>query len=299
MDISQLQSRIDAISWYHEFDFGNGLRARSQTPDVDIHRRIWRFIEEGLETIDFKDKTVLDVGCWDGYWSFYAERRGAKSVLAVDDFSQNWTNEAGLHLARELLGSQIQTQTSVSVYDLASLRRKFDVVLMLGVYYHLLDPFHAFAQLRHCCHPGTIVCIDGNVRFRMPENTAELNLNDASTKFYPTSGYLRQLLQANYFSVAPERVLEPPIPFVLPPLSRQFRRRFARKVLFGSDSEIRSKAAEIVPPAHGEYLWLQRIFLTCTAFEGENPVHHYKPPFGLHVFDPRFNAVSSPGRSDG
>ena len=100
-----IQERIDRIHWYHEFDFGNGLRAQVNTPDVQSHRALWRFIETELDKIDFAGKTVLDLGCWDGYWSFYAERRGAARVLATDDSSQNWTGSAGFHLAMPLFFS--------------------------------------------------------------------------------------------------------------------------------------------------------------------------------------------------
>ena len=103
--MSKIQQRIDRIHWYHEFDFGNGLRAEVKTPDAQSHRALWHFIEAELDKIDFAKKTVLDIGCWDGYWSFYAERRGAARVLATDDSSQNWTGSAGFHLAKELLKS--------------------------------------------------------------------------------------------------------------------------------------------------------------------------------------------------
>ena len=285
MDLPALQARIDAIPWYHEFDFGNGLQARSRTPDIELHRSIWRFIEEGLETVDFRNESVLDVGCWDGYWSFYAEKRGAKSVLAVDDFSQNWANENGLQLAKELLGSQVRIQTRTSVYDLASLGQKFDIVLMLGVYYHLVDPFCAFAQLRHCCHPGTVVCIEGNESIGLPHNTASLDLIHGAGKFNPTSGYLDQMLRAAYFTVSNRSSLEPPLD--PPRISSKWRWRMWRKALFGSEEDIRNMATTVVTPPG----WLQtirRTFLTCRAVEAENPVHIYPPPFGLHVYDPRF-----------
>jgi tRNA (mo5U34)-methyltransferase len=86
----ELQGRINSVQWYHEFDFGDGLYARVNTPDAASHRALWRFIQSKLDEINFTDKTVLDIGCWDGYWSFYAERRGAKRVLATDDSGQNW-----------------------------------------------------------------------------------------------------------------------------------------------------------------------------------------------------------------
>src|SRR5262245_55858191 len=127
MDRDEAQRRIDQVAWYHEFDFGNGLVARSRAPDVESHRRMWAFITGELDKIDFTGKTVLDLGCWDGYWSFYAERRGAKSVLATDDRSQNWAGSAGVLLAKELLGSSIEVRLDVSVYDVAKLNRTFDI----------------------------------------------------------------------------------------------------------------------------------------------------------------------------
>jgi tRNA (mo5U34)-methyltransferase len=135
-----IKGRIDGINWYHEFDFGNGLVAKSKTPDVGFHRKLWTFIRSTLDAVDFGGKTVLDIGCWDGYWSFYAEQRGAAHVLATDDAQQNWAGNSGLSLAKELLHSSIETNTNLSVYDLANLRKTFDIVLCLGVYYHLVDP---------------------------------------------------------------------------------------------------------------------------------------------------------------
>lgn len=287
MDVAAVQKRIDAIPWYHEFDFGNGLLARSKEPDIELHRRFWRFIEEGLQAVDFRDKTVLDVGCWDGYWSFYVEQQGARSVVATDDFSQNWASEAGLLLAKELLHSKVQTQTRRSVYDLASLGQKFDVILMLGVFYHLFDPFYAFAQLRHCSHPGTIICVEGNESIGLPENSAGLDLTQHSGKFYPTAGYLHQLLQATYFSVSTERFIEPD-KYVPPPIANDWRWRMCRTALFGSEAKIREMASRLVEPPPYKVKSVRRVFSICHAFEGENPLHLYPPPFGLHAYDPRF-----------
>src|SRR5438270_1431121 len=151
MNTSELQRRIDEIRWYHEFSFPNGLRASPRTPDLTPHRGLWRFIEGQLDRLDFQDKTVLDIGCWDGYWSFYAERRGARLVLATDDKSQNWAGRAGLMLARELLDSKVEPHLDVSIYDLSRFGQ-FDIILCLGLWYQLVDPFDAIAQVRHRCH---------------------------------------------------------------------------------------------------------------------------------------------------
>src|SRR6266550_1238055 len=160
-ELAEKQRLINQVSWYHEFDFPNGLKGRSQC-DVAFHRRIWTFIAKQLDGIDFRDKTVLDLGCWDGYWSFDAERRGARRVLATDDRTQNWAASAGILLAKDLLRSSIDTNLDISVYDLGILDEKFDIILCLGIYYHLVDPFYAFAQIRHRCHEETLVVFEGD-----------------------------------------------------------------------------------------------------------------------------------------
>jgi tRNA (mo5U34)-methyltransferase len=259
---TDVQAEIDRISWYHEFEFPGGLKARSATPDVAGHRTIWQFIERQLEAIEFPGKTVLDVGCWDGYWSFYAERRGALSILASDDVSQNWSGGDGLLLARELLNSSVMINQNLSVYRLASLGRTFDIILCLGVYYHLIDPFYAFTQLRHCCHPGTIVLLEGDVGIGLRRNEVRYCLDDTSKPaFVPSEPALERFLNAAYLRVLSQARLHP-----APPGIRGRLRRAFRQWVTTSD----------------------RAFYVCAAFEGVNPMHHYEPPFGLDAYDDRF-----------
>src|SRR5207245_1655523 len=125
------------VRWYHEIDFGNGLKSRSPAAKLESRRRVWGFNEQQLDAVDFRGKEVLDIGCWDGYWSFYAERNGAKHVLATDDVSQRWSVGNGLLVAKEILQSGIETRQDLSIYRLDSLGRKFDVIMCFGVYYHL------------------------------------------------------------------------------------------------------------------------------------------------------------------
>jgi tRNA (mo5U34)-methyltransferase len=273
---ADLQARIDAVSWYHEFDFGNGLHARSKTPDVEWHRRQWQFVERQLEPVDFRGKSVLDVGCWDGYWSFFAERRGAASVLAVDDFTQNWASAAGIELAKELLGSKVEIEPRRSAYDLAALGRRFDVVMFLGVYYHLLDPFHAFAQLRHCCHANTVVLLEGAEAIGLPDRAALVGFDQ--TRFLPARGVLEQMLEACYFSV--DSRAEMTAERDLARLGWRWRLRMCRQALTGS----RSGAGALLPPMTAN----RRVFLACIPVERENSIHTYRPPFGLQAYDPRF-----------
>lgn len=93
---------------------------------------------------------MLDIGAWDGAYSFMAERRGAKRVLATDSvvWSGVWkTGNAGFTLARRVLKSQVEDMT-IDVMDLSpSHPGVFDVVLFLGVLYHLRHPLLALERI--------------------------------------------------------------------------------------------------------------------------------------------------------
>ncbi|MDQ3676028.1 MAG: DUF1698 domain-containing protein [Actinomycetota bacterium] len=99
---------------------------------------------------DLRGKTVLDIGAWDGFFSFEAERRGAERVVAVDSFAWDGsvgTAKAGFELARQALGSRVE-DVEVDVLDLdAEQLGRFDVVLCLGVLYHMRHPLLALEKV--------------------------------------------------------------------------------------------------------------------------------------------------------
>jgi tRNA (mo5U34)-methyltransferase len=93
---------------------------------------------------DLRGNRVLDVGTYDGYFAFEAERRGAE-VVAIDVNPEDCRCFA---LARRLLDSKV-TYHQMSAYDLdpAKLGGQFDFVFFLGVYYHLRHLFLALDNL--------------------------------------------------------------------------------------------------------------------------------------------------------
>jgi len=143
MSVVDIRSRVDAIRWYHTIDLGHGL----VTPGIDdTPLRLTRLDLPG----SFAGQTVLDVGAWDGFFSFEAERRGAARVLATDLFAwrgPTWSTKAGFELARVTLGSRVE-DLEIDVMDLTPERvGVFDVVLFLGVLYHLPHPYLALERI--------------------------------------------------------------------------------------------------------------------------------------------------------
>lgn len=244
------------INWYHEFVFPQGLSAISKAPDVNFHRKLWQFIKRYLDEIDFRNKEVLDIGCWDGKWSFYAEKRGASHVLATDDFTQNWATDDGIRLAKELLKSNIEIM-DLNVYDLNTINKTFDIVLFLGVYYHLHDPLYALSQIRHTCNKDSTIVIEGSVGCNYGENEARYCFDDlVQSTFLPAEQLWNKMLRAAYFDIVSEHYFS--IDFLK-----------ARK--------------ELIKEPYAD-----RKLIVCRPFEGENKLHYYKPPFGLDKYDKRW-----------
>jgi tRNA (mo5U34)-methyltransferase len=135
------------VRWFHSFDFGGGEVAKGERGGGLDRLRVEADIVFGEPVAG---KRVLDIGAWDGYFSFEAERRGAAEVLATDHFcwtGQGWGTKAGFEYAHAKFQSKVRSE-DVDVFDLDPLvHGKFDVVLFLGVLYHLKNPFGGLEQV--------------------------------------------------------------------------------------------------------------------------------------------------------
>jgi tRNA (mo5U34)-methyltransferase len=136
---------MTARRWFHTFDFGDGL----VTPGVDPshYKAPWM----GVPT-DLGGKRVLDVGTYEGFFAFEAERRGAREVLAIDHEVWSWPGDeshGNFRFVHELLGSAVR-ELNLSVEELSpeTVGGLFDVVLFLGVLYHARDPIGYLTRLR-------------------------------------------------------------------------------------------------------------------------------------------------------
>ena len=186
---------------------------------------------------------------------FRGRAAGGGRVLATDDLSQNWAAGDGIRLAKQLLKSNIEIRQDVSIYDLTSVGGPFDIILCLGVFYHLHDPLYAFAQLRHCCHRDSLVVLEGSLaRSGLDHNVVHL-FHSPWLEFLASRSALHSLAQASYFSVLRHEWMRP---------------------------------ADLFPPEDGE-LTVDRALLICQPFSDRNDLYQYRPLHGLHAYDPRFS----------
>jgi tRNA (mo5U34)-methyltransferase len=139
---TEIIKKIKQREWYHVIEIEPGIK----TPGKYDPKTILDIM--GFPK-DFSGKTVLDIGSYDGFFSFEAERRGAKCVLATD---RHPPEHCGFSTARDLIGSNVEYEIT-SVYDLSPEKfGTFDVVLFLGVLYHLRHPILALDKIHSVCN---------------------------------------------------------------------------------------------------------------------------------------------------
>ena len=143
---STLQSRVAGLPWHHSIDLGGGL----VTPGGKSLSLCTG--EAGLifDRVDLIGRTVLDIGAWNGFFSFEAKRRGAGRVLATDSYCWSHPQIRGretFEIARSALGIEVDAR-EIDAADLsADLVGEFDVILYLGVFYHRYDAVEALAKV--------------------------------------------------------------------------------------------------------------------------------------------------------
>jgi tRNA (mo5U34)-methyltransferase len=145
MNADEIVARIQGLPWFHRIPLGEGVVTPGR--DVDAGAKLaFNKIPD-----DLTGKTVLDIGAWDGLFSFEAERRGAARVLATDSFAwggEGWGSKECFLVAREILGSKVD-DLDIDVMDVCTERvgGQFDVVFLLGVLYHLRHPLLALEKV--------------------------------------------------------------------------------------------------------------------------------------------------------
>jgi tRNA (mo5U34)-methyltransferase len=135
----EVRARIAAVRhWYHPVEVRPGII----TPGSNDARTVLEMLDL---PIDCRGMRALDLGTRDGFFAFELERRGAE-VVAVDYLSMA---DSGFGVAAELLGSRV-TYLQRNLYELTAAELgTFDIVLFLGLLYHLPDPLGALRIVRN------------------------------------------------------------------------------------------------------------------------------------------------------
>ena len=180
-----LRGYLARMSWYHSIDFGHGVVSSGVKP-LRVMEREW----ELFAFEDLRGRSLLDIGGVDGAYAFRAERAGASpwrsSIITYGrsirtptggSIASTWRpGRRGLRrvrptcgtpsgfrprwrfdTARQLLGSNVQAITADFTECDLSLVGTWDVVLMLGVLYHMEDPLKAMRRVSMVTRKEAIV----------------------------------------------------------------------------------------------------------------------------------------------
>ncbi len=135
---AQIRERIgDLGPWFHNLDL-NGVQTAPHHFLGNYPWNKWQTFAHALPK-DLRGKTVLDIGCNAGFYSLEMKRRGAARVVGID-FDEGYLKQA--RFAARVSGLDIDFH-QLSVYDIAKLGERFDIVLFMGVLYHLRFPLLA------------------------------------------------------------------------------------------------------------------------------------------------------------
>lgn len=147
------QEKIELMNtvkyWWHYIDFGDGIITPGQHGGGQGYGPEDNPTQQNLKWIqlpeDLKGKTVLDIGCSDGFFSFECEKRGA-TVVAVD--TPKRYSSKSFYIAKEILGSKVE-HIPIDIFDIKpETFGQFDIVLALGLLYHLKSPYMALEIIR-------------------------------------------------------------------------------------------------------------------------------------------------------
>jgi tRNA (mo5U34)-methyltransferase len=139
----EIEQRVRSLGqWFHNLD----LRGVKTAPDHflgDYPNVKWQRFAHAVPE-DLTGKSVLDIGCNAGFYSIEMKKRGAARVVGLDS-DEMYLNQA--RFAAEVSGYGDIEFRNMSVYDVGQLGEKFDLVIFMGVLYHLRHPLLALDTL--------------------------------------------------------------------------------------------------------------------------------------------------------
>jgi len=157
MTYEQIKEKAELIKWWHSIDLtsDDGLvyTTKGEVNHCTENIANNRF---GMP-LDLKGKTVLDIGCWDGYFSFLAEKRGG-NVSGIDPLqgcSHFERGTDGFEFSRTVLNSKVDFY-KFSLQDYYK-TNQWDITLYYGVLYHVENPITELKALSQCTKEYSLI----------------------------------------------------------------------------------------------------------------------------------------------
>lgn len=152
MKREELANEIERLGpWFHNMELGGVWTAPNHFLGDYPRQKFARF--EHAVPRDLRGKTVLDIGCNGGFYSIEMKRRGAARVVGIDSADAYL---AQARFAAKALDVDIELR-KMDVYDVPALAERFDVVLFMGVLYHLRHPLLALDLIHDHVAGGTMI----------------------------------------------------------------------------------------------------------------------------------------------
>jgi tRNA (mo5U34)-methyltransferase len=135
-----LTARIKALQpWFHNLHLPGGVQTAPGHYFGDFPSFKWKQFQKSIPK-NLEGMTALDIGCNAGFYTFELAKRGA-DVLGID-LDPHYLKQA--KWAAKVFGLEHKTKfKQMQVYDLCRVRKKFDIVIFMGVFYHLRYPMLA------------------------------------------------------------------------------------------------------------------------------------------------------------
>lgn len=207
----RIMAKVNSLKWYHNIDLGQGII----TPGRNFND-IWENIRKTRKHIEYRNKSVLDIGSYDGMWAFEAEKLKAKLVIATDCNYESFEN---FLFCREILKSNVIPFYNISLYTLferldavlqsgqPNQNELFDIVQYLGVFYHLRDPLLSLLQVRSCLKDDGYMLFETSTILNDNKSAMFFNgifpncriYDDYTTWWTPTVLCLMEMLKVSFF----------------------------------------------------------------------------------------------------
>ncbi len=189
----RVEQRVRELGeWFHNIDL-NGVQTAPCHFLGDYPLFKWKRFENAIPE-DLTGWTVLDIGCNAGFYSLEMKKRGAERVVGIDSDEQYL---AQARFAAEVVGADIEFQ-QMSVYDVGRLGSRFDLVLFMGVAYHLRHPLLAL-DLIHEHAVENLLVFQTMMRGEMEPMTLEPDYPFSETAVFDEPGYPKMhFVEQNY-----------------------------------------------------------------------------------------------------